>query len=130
MYCAMAPVTITSRYLVLGHTRVMMPSQLSLPHSASTKSARPGSGFVSTSPTASRMDGSTTLALRVPVRRSCASSFQWSCRKRMARSRPDAKTAPTRSTSVRATRPHSICEYMDWKESVQRMAAVGLVYTL
>jgi hypothetical protein len=123
MYCAMAPVTTTSRYLVLGHTRVMT-------HSASTKSASAGLVAARTSATASRMDGSVTLALIVPVRMSCASSFQWSCRKRMARSRPDAKTAPTRSTSVRASRPHSICAYMDWNESVHRMAAVGLVNTL
>jgi hypothetical protein len=37
--------------------------------------------------------------------------------------------SPTWMTSVQTKKPQRICEYMDSKESVQRTAMVGLVYT-
>ena len=39
----------------------------------------------------------------------------------MARSKPEANTAPARTTTRRSRRPQSIWVYMLWKESAQRM---------
>lgn len=48
-------------------------------------------------------------------------------RNRMARRNPDAKTAPTRSTSSLCTSPQSSCAYMLWYASTQSTASSGLV---
>jgi hypothetical protein len=126
MYCDMAPVTITSMYLVRGHRRRMMPSHDALPHSASTSSASAGSAR-STLPTASRTARSVISGSRAPARMSRHRRGQCFSRKRMARRKPEANTAPTRSTSARWTRPHSSCAYMLWYESTHRIASLGLV---
>jgi hypothetical protein len=131
MYCDMAPVTITSMYLVRGHRRRMMPSHDGPAHSASISSASAGSAPRSTlQTTASRTARSVISGSSVPVRMSRHRRGQCFSRKRTARRKPEANTAPTRSTSARWTRPHSSCAYMLWYESTHRMASLGLVYSV
>uniref|UniRef100_A0A7C9ALL8 Uncharacterized protein n=1 Tax=Opuntia streptacantha TaxID=393608 RepID=A0A7C9ALL8_OPUST len=109
----MVPVTMTSTYFVLGQSLVMIPCHKSFTHSDSIKLARFGSGF-KIRETDSRTDGSVIWGLRVPVRMSWTNSGQCFSKNLMARMKPEAKTAPTRRTSLCWQRPQSIWEYMDW----------------
>ncbi|KAJ0469269.1 hypothetical protein HanIR_Chr14g0706091 [Helianthus annuus] len=95
----MAPVTMTSRYLVLGQIRVIIPSQFPSQHWPVTNRARAGSGF-NIFDMQARISWSVIFGFKYPVSISLASCCQFSVRNLMARTRPEAKTAPQRRTCL------------------------------